>query len=46
MDANLRAKQLELQTSLGDKADIQRKLNEQIRIQAKTPTRKPCVWLR
>ena len=34
MDANLRAKQQELQTSLGDKADIQRKLNEQIRIQA------------
>ena len=34
MDANLRAKQQELQTSLGDKADIQRKLNEQIRLQA------------
>ena len=34
MDANLRAKQQELQASLGDKADIQRKLNEQIRIQA------------
>lgn len=34
MDANLRAKQQELQASLGDKADIQRQLNEQIRIQA------------
>lgn len=34
MDANLRAKQQELQASLGNKADIQRKLNEQIRIQA------------
>lgn len=34
MDANLRTKQQELQTSLGEKADIQRKLNEQIRIQA------------
>ena len=34
MDANLRAKQQELQTSLGNKADIQRKLNEQIRLQA------------
>jgi small-conductance mechanosensitive channel len=34
MDANLRAKQQELQASLGGKADIQRQLNEQIRIQA------------
>lgn len=34
MDSNLRLKQQELQASLGDKADIQRQLNEQIRIQA------------
>ena len=34
MDASLRTKQQELQASLGGKADIQRKLNEQIRIQA------------
>ena len=34
MDANLRTKQQELQTSLREKADIQRQLNEQIRIQA------------
>ena len=34
MDASLRTKQQELQASLGEKADIQRQLNEQIRIQA------------
>lgn len=34
MSNELKLKQQELQTSLGDKADIQRKLNEQIRIQA------------
>jgi len=34
MDSDLRLKQQELQTALGDKADVQRQLNEQIRIQA------------
>ena len=34
MDADMRTKQQELQASLGDKADIQRQLNEQIRLQA------------
>lgn len=34
MDSSLRTKQLELQTSLGDKAAIRRDLNEQLRIQA------------
>jgi small-conductance mechanosensitive channel len=34
MSNELKLKQQELQTSLGDKADIQRKLNEQIRLQA------------
>ena len=34
MSNELKLKQQELQTSLGDKADIQRKLNEQIRMQA------------
>ena len=34
MDASLRNKQLELQTSLGNKAAIRRDLNEQLRIQA------------
>ena len=34
MSNELKLKQQELQTSLSDKADIQRKLNEQIRIQA------------
>ena len=34
MDSDLRLKQQVLQTALGDKADVQRQLNEQIRIQA------------
>lgn len=34
MNNDVRLMQQELQTSLSDKADIQRKLNEQIRIQA------------
>jgi len=34
MDSDLRLKQQELQTALGDKADVRRQLNEQIRIQA------------
>ena len=34
MDSDLRLKQQELQAALGDKADVRRQLNEQIRIQA------------